>query len=299
MYADPQIDMKHSFVSSFGLTVLVGCAFITPALASLVSIDYVTIGNPGSGSVGYEYNIGKYEVTNSQYAAFLNAKGSSNSYGIYNSYMAPYGITQSGSSGSFTYSVTPGMENRPVVMVSWYDAARFTNWLGNGQGSADMENGAYTLNGNEGMPVLNPGAAVWLPTDNEWNKAAYYNGATSSYSLYANGQDTLTIDDANISSINPFSLSTRSVNVGSYINDPSAYGTFDQAGNVAEWTSSTLQRGGSWRDLDSATTSTSSFSIHPLAETDLAGFRVASVPEPSSAVFVMLASGMLLTRRKR
>jgi hypothetical protein len=50
----------------------------TPASA-IVSIDYVSVGNagnaadtvtpnPGYGAVAYDYNIGKYEVTNAQYA---------------------------------------------------------------------------------------------------------------------------------------------------------------------------------------------------------------------------------------
>jgi hypothetical protein len=97
--------------------------------------------------VAYAYQIGKHEVTNSQYGAFLNAKGASNSGAIYNSSMTSTGITQTGSSGNFSYSVTSGFENKPVVYVSWFDAARFANWMMNGQGSNDMETGAYTLNG--------------------------------------------------------------------------------------------------------------------------------------------------------
>ena len=94
------------------LTSAAIAALITSASAS-VTMDWVTVGNAGNtadisgyGAVGYEYKIGKYEVTNAQYGAFLNAKGQSNANNIYNSNMSIYGITQSGSSGNYTYSVT-------------------------------------------------------------------------------------------------------------------------------------------------------------------------------------------------
>ncbi|MEY4243206.1 MAG: hypothetical protein RLZZ245_791 [Verrucomicrobiota bacterium] len=60
--------------SLFLLTVLA-----LPATAT-VTIDYISVGNPGNaadstgyGAVTYAYQIGKYEVTNAQYTAFLNA----------------------------------------------------------------------------------------------------------------------------------------------------------------------------------------------------------------------------------
>ncbi len=125
------------------LTLAVTSALITSASAS-VTMDWVNVGNPGNaadttgyGAVAYAYQIGKYEVTNAQYGVFLNAKGASNSGAIYSSNMASSGITQTGSSGSFNYSVTSGFENKPVVHVSWFDAARFANWMMNGQGGGD------------------------------------------------------------------------------------------------------------------------------------------------------------------
>ena len=70
------------------------------------------------------------------------------------------GITQSGSSGSYSYSVTGSdsqAANCPIFDVSWGDAARFCNWLQNGQptgaeGTGTTETGAYTLNGATTMP---------------------------------------------------------------------------------------------------------------------------------------------------
>ena len=37
----------------------------------------------GHGSVAYNYNIGKYDVTTGQYTVFLNAVGTTDTYGLY------------------------------------------------------------------------------------------------------------------------------------------------------------------------------------------------------------------------
>lgn len=290
------------------ITLAATGALIASASAS-VTLDWVTVGNAGNaadstgfGAVGYNYQIGKYEVTNAQYGAFLNAKAATDNYGLYNTNMSSSGITRSGSSGSFTYSVTEALANRPVVHVSWYDAARFANWLANGQGSGDTETGSYTLSGaTSGNFTANAGAQVYIPTENEWYKAAYYNGANSTYSLYPNGQNTITTADAN------YNRSVgSSTDVGTYSSDPSFYGTFDQGGNVWEWNDAVIGsarglRGSAWYfDGASYLASTYRYSnASPSDEVDLIGFRLASVPEPSSMVLAMLASGVMLTRRRR
>ena len=285
---------------------------ITSASAS-VTMDWVTVGNAnnaadttGYGAVDHVYQIGKYEVTNAQYGEFLNAKGSSNTNGIYNTDMASSGITRSGSSGSYTYSVTGALANRPVVQVSWFDAARFANWMMNGQGSSDMEDGAYTLNGAiSGIIFANAGAQIYLPSENEWYKAAYYNATTTSYSLYPNGQNTISSQDANYN--NQATGSTS--DVGTYTNDASPYGTFDQGGNAWEWDdgvasgSSRVLRGGSWASngLNSSIRSSAPASFEGGADGSTIGFRLASasVPEPTSILLTMFAGAVLLIRRKR
>jgi formylglycine-generating enzyme required for sulfatase activity len=131
-----------------------------------VEMAFVTVGDAGNqadstgyGAVDYEYQIGTYEVTIGQYTAFLNAVAADDPYGLYSAGMATdfrsAGILRSGSSGSYTYSViapvgvTPvGADNaadRPITYVSWFDAARFANWMHNGQGSGSTETGAYTI----------------------------------------------------------------------------------------------------------------------------------------------------------
>jgi formylglycine-generating enzyme required for sulfatase activity len=290
------------------ITFLVSTALFTNASASVI-IDWVTVGNAGNaadttgyGAVGYEYQIGKYEVTNAQYAEFLNAKAATDNYSLYNTSMASSGITRGGSSGSYTYSVSSGFENKPVVYVSWYDAARFSNWLSNGQGNGDTETGSYSLNGlSSGLILPIVDAKIRLPSEDEWYKAAYYNGANSTYSLYPNGQNSITTAGAN------YDLSVGvATDVGTYSGDPSMYGTFDQGGNVFEWNDAVIEgswrglRGGSWNGpglfLES---SYRDISDHPLSEDSYYGFRLASVPEPSSLILTMLASGVMLIRRKR
>ncbi|MFN6016947.1 MAG: SUMF1/EgtB/PvdO family nonheme iron enzyme [Verrucomicrobiota bacterium] len=286
------------------LTLAATAALITSTSAS-VTMDWVTVGNAGNaadttgyGAVGYNYQIGKYEVTNAQYGAFLNAAAQTDSYGLYNSNMSSFGITRSGSSGSYTYSVTTALANRPVVYVSWFDAARMANWMMNGQGSGSTETGAYTLNGAiSGIVLANAGAQIYIPTEDEWYKAAYYNSASQTYSLYPNGTNGITTADANYNS-------AASTDVGSFSSDPSSYGTFDQGGNVWEWNDAVIgssrgRRGGSWGGLDGFLASSNrSYSV-PSFESTLIGFRLASVPEPSSLVLSVLASGVVLLRRKR
>ncbi len=90
-----------------------------------------------------------------------------------------------------------GDGNHPVNYVTWYDAIRFANWLNNGQVPGSTETGAYTLLGGTPTPsngnsiTRNAGATVFLPSENEWYKAAYYNPATSSYFQYPTSSNTV------------------------------------------------------------------------------------------------------------
>jgi formylglycine-generating enzyme required for sulfatase activity len=200
---------------------------------------------------------------------------------------------------------TSGFGNKPVVCVSWFDAARFANWLGNGQGGGDTETGAYSLAGaiSGNAVARNSEATVCLPSENEWYKAAYYNGGSSTYSLYPNGRNAITQTDANYN--NGVGAST---DVGSYSGVESFYGTFDQGGNVWEWNDlDTVPgltrglRGGSWyiNYGDYLVSSHRVISWNQSFENGDVGFRVASIPEPASLILTMLAGGMQLLRRRR
>ncbi|MCX6879007.1 MAG: SUMF1/EgtB/PvdO family nonheme iron enzyme [Verrucomicrobia bacterium] len=308
--------MKHHSLNHVGLTVLATITLATPAFA-VVSMSWTTIGDvnnladpsTGYGAVDHAYNIGTYEVTNAQYVEFLNAKGSSNSAGIYTVTMGATGtyggyITQNGSSGSFSYSVGSTYANMPVVGVTWFNAARFCNWLSNGQGDGSMETGAYTLNNAmSGVILANAGAQIYIPSEDEWYKAAYYNCVTSTYSRYPNGQDTVTLADANYwpdDAVSPEGLGLADVGYGT----ASSYGTYGQGGNAWEWDDAVLGssrglRGGSWGDYAAYMTSSIGGNADPSDEYNGVSFRVVSIPEPSCVVLTILASGVLVIYRKR
>ena len=308
------------------LFVLAGAALLaTPA--SAVTIDWVFVGDPGNapdtfgsclepdcGSVSYEYYISKYEVTNTQYAEFLNAKAAADPLGLWHVGMgSPIGgIARSGSSGSYTYAAKPGMENKPIMLVSFFDALRFINWLHNGQGSGDTETGAYTLLGGASFPsngwtvTRNLGANVFLPTENEWYKAAYYDGLYDYYWEYPMRSNTITCAAPGPTPATANCSSPFYTDAGAYTGSASWYGTFDQGGNVAEWTEYSdggfrVIRGGSagtTGDYEAASWYTGA--INPGNEGALIGFRVATlfpIPEPGTSLLVMTGLAGLAARR--
>jgi len=218
------------------------------------------------GSVSYAFRIGVTEVTNAQYAVLLNAVASTDTHSLYDFRMASDprgGILRSGSDGSYEYSTKPLMGNKPVVFANYWNALRFTNWMHNGmpdgaQDKTTTEDGAYPLLGNTVPPVgeiitRNPNALWFIPSEDEWIKAAYHmnDGATGNYYDYptsSNDEPLIAIADAIGDVANPGSnvanyargadwngLDGNLTSVGS-AGSASAYGTFDQAGNVDEWT---------------------------------------------------------------
>jgi hypothetical protein len=186
------------------LLTLSALLFSVAAHAEPIAYTLVPVGNPGNdtdpvtgyGRVDYSYQIGKFDVTIGQYTAFLNAVAATDTYSLYNASMTTNlnvaGISRAGSSGSYTYSVINNGGNsasRPITFVNWFDSARFANWMANGQptgaqSSTTTENGAYALVGvdNGGVApaknITNPNTSAaptfFIPTENEWYKAAYY-----------------------------------------------------------------------------------------------------------------------------
>jgi formylglycine-generating enzyme required for sulfatase activity len=195
--------------------------------------------------------------------------------------------------------------------VSWFDAARFANWMHNGQGAGDTETGAYTLNGATTGPAVsaNPGAKFHIPTADEWYKAAFYsprlNGGTGGYFVFAtqrnatpgsvpgnnikkrhapNQANYFTGGFAVTQTITPSASQNYLADVGAFSKSASPYGTFDQAGNVYEWCDD--QGAGSQRSLRGGylvsnvadTSYLDAYILPPEYESNGSGFRLASRP---------------------
>ena len=261
-----------------------------------INIDFVTIGNPGNGTdpatgnlygaVGYNYRIGKYEVTNAQWNTFTAAAG------------APTGNPSEAYNTGAYFTGT----QQPTNMVSWYEAAQFCNYLTSGNKSL----GAYQL-GTDGSITVDRvaaisayGTAYVIPNEDEWYKAAYYKPNGSGYSLYANGTNTIPAAD-NGWNYDGGSYSTP-WNVG--IGTQEQNGTFDMMGNVRELNESPTfgsyrgLRGGSYYDYEYFLRSSYRFDFKPYFESTDVGFRVAEIPEPASLVLLFLG-GLVLRNRKR
>ena len=282
--------------------------------ANQFSMEFVTIGNPGNaadttgspnpaGSVAYTYNLAKYEVSRGQ---IDNANAAGN-----------LGITLQNMSSFGGNGV-----NRPATGVSWYEAAKYVNWLNTSTGGT----AAYKFSGST-FQLWSAGDAGYdannmfrnslakyvIASSNEWYKGAY-GKADGSWSNFPNGSDSAPTavaggTDANTAVYNGQTGPADITNAGGL----SSYGTMGQAGNAWEWMETAYDginntagasrelRGGSWSKSFGSFVLGASFrsSADPSLEGSGYGFRVASVPEPSTGLLVVLGlSGLLLRRRK-
>ena len=274
-----------------------------------VNLEWVTVGDAGNvedetgyGSVSYDYRIGKYEVTSSQYAEFLNAVAVDDVQELYHERMRIFGIQRSGEPGGYSYVVRDGFGNRPVPYATFWNALRFINWLHNGQpvgpqGPSTTEDGAYTLTQAamaSNTVVRNRDAHIFLPSEDEWYKAAFYKSGNlnAGYWMYPTQSDVepqRARPTNNSNSANHDSVVGITTDVGSYPNSAGPYGTFDQAGNLWEWNESVFDvagrrvvRGGSWFiNGDCAPCSSARGAQFPDFPASVYGFRVVSEIPPA------------------
>ena len=281
--------------------------------AGSVDIDFVDIGNTdvttgdtantvngvNPGVVSYEYSIGTYEVTAAQWLIVTTADNNV------------------GNAGDWSGT-------QPTAGTSWYEAAKFANWLTSG----DALLGAYGFSNSTSFTGVDRAAAIAtygtiyvLPSEDEWYKAAYLKSDGSGYTTYATGNATPDgIDDnfdTDYDSVfsegaeypDPFEVGDASIENN---------GTFDMGGNIYEWNESAFAggeptgseervfRGGAWYDESGELQSSNRSSLTPGNELDDIGFRVASVsaavaavPEPSSLGLLVIGAMGCVLRRKR
>ncbi len=274
------------------------------------TIDFVNIGNAGNaadttgyGAVPYEYRASTYEITQ-------NA------------------ITKATASGMANVTAGAWTGNQPAADIDWYEAAAFVNFLNTSSGKTV----AYDLtfsNGSWSMALWSSGQAwtaggtnlyrnkdafYFLPSENEWYKAAYYNAAGTNYFLYPTASNTVPTavasgTNADTAVYQFVSFSPAVVNAAGGL---SSYGTMGQGGNIWEMNETAFDgsnnspsesralRGGSYPNDATRLVSSYHQATEPLDSAASIGFRVASVPEPSTYVLLLMAgAGCLLWKRRK
>ena len=285
-------------------------------------MTFVEIGSPNNaddttgapspaGKVEYTYQMGKYEVSEDMIEKF-NA------------------------SQSLEITKDTRGTNKPATSVTWNEAARFVNWLNTSQGFQAAYN--FTTAGvNDDIALWTSAEAwqlggenlyrhrdaqYWLPSMDEWYKAAYYDPTDNTYYDFPNGSDAA-----------PTAVSSGTADNTAVFNQTSAQGSADitQAGglspfgimglggNVYEWEETSfdlnnstgssgrgVRGGGSWDFISSGLSSSFRIDDLPADVFTNVGFRVASlsspatVPEPGSlVVWSAICVGGLCYRRRR
>jgi formylglycine-generating enzyme len=274
-------------------------------------IEFVRIGNPGNppdddpnpaGAVDHSYRIGKYEVSE-QMIDKANALGG-------------LGITKD--------TRDPG---KPATSVTWFEAATFVNWLNTSTGSVP----AYKFDANGDFQLWEPGdagydannlfrnsqARYFLPSVDEWHKAAYFDPAAGHYWDYPTGVDSVPdgvdfVGDPVFDAVFYDGGANPGPNDITDVGLLSSYGTAGQGGNVLEWEETAVDRisdsavegrglrGGSWTFGSSVLAASNRNGIQPSFQGEIVGLRVASiVPEPTTIATVVAGLLGLLGSRKR
>ncbi len=280
----------------------------------------------GRGSVSYAYRISKLETSTQQWADFLNM-ALRQGVDLDNPWLRPafWGASQSGGS----YVVNAPM--RPVIGLEWRAAAYYCNWLNNGKQEswASCQSGAYDTStfGDLGdgtftdQSAHSPSAKFWIPTLDEWLKAAHYdpnrNGAgQSGWWNYPYRSDSPPVPGApgvgqTSAGWKPGAFGEFLVPLGAYTTSTSTYGLWDLSGGAAEWLEEAVDQGGGRFTLrlydGSYAGGNIGFDHVGVLDGDIPGtiggfygFRIASqIPAPSGAAVMLAALGACAGRRRR
>lgn len=289
--------------------------------ANSFSMDFVGVGNPGNaaqsasnrshgesggdgyGAVSYSYRISTYEISQDM-------------------------ITKATARGMSNVTAGPWTGSQPAANLSWYEAAAFVNWLNTSTGKQAAYN--LTFSGSWSITLWSSADAwtaggtnlyrhkdafYFLPSENEWYKAAYYNPGDSNYFLYPTASDTAPTAVASGTGAGS-AVFNGAASVPALVDSAgglSPYGTMGQGGNVWEWSESAFDgtndsssenrafRGGNWNWPEYAFPSSNRISADPTYVYLDVGFRVASVPEPSTCALLLVAGAGAIwwVRRRR
>lgn len=258
-------------------------------LCGMAHAGFVTIGNAGNaadttgyGGVGYTYQISATEVTIAEFQASGAGSGDENYW----------------NDGTRTVGT-----NAPAGNVTLYEAMKYCNWLTTG----NVDSGYYGVGGtnmsglsHDAYAAAN-GVTYFVPTEDEWYKAAYYKPDVSGYSLYANGTDTVptwgTTSGWNYNNdgyVYPSPNYTWTVGYGGEEQN----GTYDIMGNVWEWMEDSVVRGGSCLNGEVGLRSSNRNINDPSAVSTRFGLRVVAIPEPATALSLVLG-GLIITGYRR
>lgn len=316
--------MKNTSVIAFLSVSLALCCLSTAYADSFGSganeftIDFVDIGDPNNpddttgepdpaGKVEYAYRMGKFEISRDMITKANNEGG--------------LGITMD----SMGFVTGGARDDMPATGVSWFEAATFVNWLNTSQGHQEAYNfdggGNFQLwtsseawqKGGENL-FRHKDAFYFLPSMDEWYKAAYFDASSTTYFDYPTGSDTAPTAVASGTDPNTavydqsFSQGPADITLAGGL---SPYGTMGQGGNVFEWeetefdltndSSSSARgiRGGDWSNFSfDLLTSDRGFDFPAVGDFNV-GFRVASIPEPGTMLLGALAAGGLLVCRRQ
>lgn len=260
----------NSFARFLGFFAGLGATLAAPALAQVSSIVWHEIGNPGNepwednrhpdlkfngrGQVDHRYRMSETELSLNQWVEFVGAYGP-HADDPFDPRLLGFNIYGSYQDGEPVYQVYDGFEHFPAQM-SWRMAARFANWMHNGQidEAWSFESGAYnsstfTRNGDgsfNDQDTHSPGARYWIPSMDEWMKAAYYDPDHSGQGVGGWWEQPGGGDEALVSGFPDSGGETNAalydgsygnfLDVGQYPHVRSPWGLLDLSGGMREFT---------------------------------------------------------------